>query len=258
MCARDCRRRAERGRREIDFKLRVERCYSDILRQILPMQRLYLPAISQARELSCFKDLLDLDNDVQPAQWEQAKGRLLESLSEWMAERRDKYTRLLPLYSYFYDAPGQAMDIKLLSDPVISHLRHGAMVDFAGQLELVTSVFRHPDTNTVLIGRDVCHAWKMKGELEFVERGAAAAHALLRELQLDPATTTPSMLEQLNRRFICVSCPGGLEWFHRSWRSCVCRAFSPNSETAFSRTLSRLCILSTIRRPVTHTHNGGW
>jgi hypothetical protein len=66
------------------------------------------------------------------------------------------------------------------------------------------------------------------------------------------------MLEQLNRRFICVSCPGGLEWFHRSWRSCVCRAFSPSFETAFSRTLSRLCILSTIRRPVTHTHNGRW
>jgi hypothetical protein len=151
------------------------------------------------------------------------------------------------------------MEIKLLSDPVISHLRHGAMVDFAGQLELVTSVFRHPESNTVLIGRDVCHAWKMKGELEFVERGAAAALALLRELQLDPATTTPSMLEQLNRSFICVSCPGGLDWFHRSWRSCVCPERSLRiPKLLFSMNLSRLCILSTIRRPVTHTHNGGW
>jgi hypothetical protein len=71
----------------------------------------------------------------------------------------------------------------------------------------------------------------MDGELEFVERGAAAMHALLRELQLDPAMTTPPMLEELDRKFICGSCPVDLDWKHRTWKSCVSRAFFPNSET---------------------------
>lgn len=191
------------------------------------MQRLYLPAISQVWELSCFRELLDSDGDLKPADWEQVAGQLSESLSEWMADHRDRYTRLLPLYSHFYHLPSQMMKTWLLSDPSIDLWRYGAMADFAGQLELVTSVFRHPTTNTILIGRDACHAWKMEGELEFVERGAAASHALLEELQLDPATTTPSMLEQLNRRFVCASCPGSLDWLHRSWRSCVSPEF-PN------------------------------
>lgn len=185
------------------------------------MQRLYLPAISQARELSCFRNLLDLDRNITQAEWEQAKERLPESLSEWMAEHRDKYTGLLPLYSYCYDVPSRAMRVRLLSDPSIDLWRFGGMFGFAGQLELVTSVFRHPATNTFLIGREVCHAWKMKGELEFVERGAAAAYALLGVLGLERATTTASHLELLNRRFICASCPVDADWFHRSWRACV-------------------------------------
>jgi len=203
------------------YKIKVERYYTDILRQILPIQRLYLPAISQARELSCFRNFLDLDRNVQQTEWEQAAERLPESLSEWMTEHRDKYTRLLPLYSYSYDVPSHAMRVRLLSDPSINLWRYGGMVDFAGQLELATSVFRHPATDTILIGREVCHAWKMKGELEFVERGAAAVNALLRELELDPTTTTASDLEQQNKRFICASCPVGLGWLHSSWRACV-------------------------------------
>lgn len=185
------------------------------------MQRLYLPAISQARELSCFRNLLDLDRDVQQSEWEQAAKRLLESLSEWMTEHRDKCTGLLPLHPNLYDVPSHAMRVRLLSDPSVSLWRYGGMVDFAGQLELATSVFRHPATNRILIGREVCHAWKMKGELEFVERGGAAVNALLRELQLDPTRTTASSLEQLNRLFICASCPVALGWNHRSWRACV-------------------------------------
>ena len=185
------------------------------------MQRLYLPAISQARELSCFRNLMDPDRNIPQAEWEQAKERLPGSLSEWMTEHRDKYTGMLPLYSYFYDVPSHAMRVRLLSDPSINLWRYGGMSDFAGQLELVTSVFRHPGTNTLLIGREVCHAWKMKGELEFVERGAAAVYALLGELRLDPAKTTASDLERLNRRFICASCPVDVDWLHRSWRACV-------------------------------------
>jgi hypothetical protein len=222
------------------------------------MQRLYLPAISQVWELSCFKELLKLDRDFQPTDWEQAAGQLLESLTEWMTDHRDRYTKQLPLYSHFYDLPVQTMKIRLLSEPSINLWRYGAMVDFAGQLELVTSVFRHPvETNTILIGRDACHAWKMEGELEFVERGAAASHALLRELQLDPATATASMLERLNRRFVCTSCPGTLDRLHRSWRSCVSPEFS-ESATIFSGTRSRSCILLAVRKLVIHTLNGEW
>jgi len=68
--ARRARLIAERCRREMEYKTKAEQCYSEILQQILPMQQLYLPAISQVRELSCFRELLDPDRDVQPAEWD--------------------------------------------------------------------------------------------------------------------------------------------------------------------------------------------
>jgi len=208
---------AERRRRECVCKAKAEQYYSDILRQVLPVQRLYLPALSQARELSCFKELLNLDRDLQPAEWEHAAGQLQGSLSEWMSSHRDRYASQLPFT--LYGSQGPSMKVRLLTDPSIEFWRQLGMQDFTGDLELATSVFRHRATNTILIGRDVCHAWKMQGELEFLERGAAATHALLRELQL-PETTTAAMLEQQDKWFTCANCPTD-EWFHRSWRSCV-------------------------------------
>jgi hypothetical protein len=207
-------------------KAKAEQYYSDILRQVLPVQRLYLPALSQARELSCFKELLNLDRDLQPAEWEHAAGQLRGSLSEWMSSRRDQYASQLPSYLRVYGSHGESMEVTLLTDPSIELWRQVGMQDFMGNLELATSVFRHRDTNTILIGRDACHAWKMQGELEFLERGAEAIHALLHELQLEPATATAAMLEQLDRRFTCANCPTDLEWIHRSWRSCVSLARS--------------------------------
>ncbi len=222
--ARTERLHAERRRRESLCKTKAEQCYSDILRQVLPIQRVYLPALSQAHELSCFKELLKLDRDIQPTEWEHAVEQLRESLSEWMSSHRDKYASLLPCH--FYDSQDKSMEVRLLTDPSIEFWRQVGIYNFVGDLELATSVFRHPDTNTILIGRDACHAWKMTGELEFLERGAAATHALLRELKLNPATTTASRLEREDGRFICVNCPTDLEWIHRSWRSCVSLAFS--------------------------------
>ncbi|KAF8487336.1 hypothetical protein DFH94DRAFT_849739 [Russula ochroleuca] len=213
------RRLQERCRREIEYKTKAEQCYSDILRQVLPVQRSYLPAVSQACELSCFRELLNPDRVVLLTEWADATGQLRESLSEWMSLHRDKYTSLLPLNPY--GGQVKAMEVKLLSDPSIEAWHRAGTHDFAGKLELATSVFRHPDTNTIHIGRDVCHAWKMKGELEFSERGAEAVHSLLQELHLDPETTTPSMLEQLDRCFVCACCPADLQRIHRSWRSCV-------------------------------------
>jgi len=219
--ARQARLSEERCRRETEYWAEAEQYYFEILRQILPIQRLYLPAVSQARELSCFRELLALDRDLQPAEWEQATEQLPESLSEWMTERRERYTSVLPSHpSQTYDAQPKAMEIKMLSDPLINFWRQGALAGFAGQLERATSVFRHRTTSVIVIGRYVCHAWKMVGELEYVERGATAAHALVQELQLDPATTTVSKLEQMNRRFICTSCPD-FDQPLRSWRSCV-------------------------------------
>ena len=213
------KRLEERCRREIEYKTKAEQCYSDTLRQALPVQRLYLPAVSQACELSCFRELLNPDRFVLPAEWVQATGQLRESLSEWMSLHRDKYNDLLPLDPY--GGQVKTMEVKLLSDPSIEAWRRVETQDFAGRLELATSVFRHPDTNTIHIGRDACHAWKMKGELEFLERGAEAVHSLLQQLHLDPETTTPSMLDQLDRRFVCACCPADFQRFHRSWRSCV-------------------------------------
>ncbi|KAH9968565.1 hypothetical protein BJV74DRAFT_868159 [Russula compacta] len=226
--AREARLRAERRQRENDHRIQAEQCYSGILRQVLPVQRLYLPALSQAHELSCFRELLDPDRDMQPDQWELASGRLAESLSEWMTEHKDRYTSLLP--PQVYGAQGTAMEIRLLSDPSIDLWRHGAMGDFAGRLDLATSVFRHPTTDTILIGRDSCHAWKMAGELEFCERGAEAVHALLQVLELDPATTTAVMVDQLGRHFVCAGCPLHLERNDLSWRCCVSH-FVESSET---------------------------
>lgn len=210
---------AERRRRETVCKVKAEQCYSDILRQVLPLQRLYLPALSQARELSCFKELLNLDRDLQPAEWDHAAGQLRESLSEWMSSRRDRYASQLPVC--FFDSQSESMEVTLQTDPSIEVWRQVGMQDYSGDLELATSVFRHRDTKMILIGREACHAWKMQGELEFLERGAAATRALLRELQLDPTTTTAAMLERMDRRFTCANCPTDLEWYHRSWRSCV-------------------------------------
>jgi hypothetical protein len=214
-------RLSQRRRR---YRAKAEQYYSDILRQVLPVQRLYLPSLSQACELSCFRELLNPDRVVQSSEWVHAAGQLLESLSEWMSSHRDKYTGLLP-----FDSNGdqdKVMEVKLSSDPSIEVWRCVKMRSFAGRLELATSVFRHLDTKTILIGRDACHAWKMKDGIEFLERGAQAVHALLQELHLAPETTTASMLDQLDKRFICASCPVDLQRFHRSWRSCVSSCIS--------------------------------
>ena len=220
--ARPARLYAERCQRETDQRTKVEELYSDILRQILPIQRLYLPAVSQARELSCFRRLLDPDRDLQELEWELAAEWLPESLSEWMTERRERYTSVLPSHpSQTHETQPQKMEIKLLSDLSIGLWRQEALAGFAGQLERVTSVFRHRTTSAIVIGRSVCHAWKMEGELEYVERGATAAQALVQELKLNPATITVSTLEQINRRFVCTSCPTDSDQPLRSWRSCV-------------------------------------
>ncbi len=159
---------------------------------------------------------------MQLAEWEHAATQLPLSLSEWMSGQRERLTSLLPCQS----AEANAMEITLLSSPSIDRWRHcdGAMVNFAGQLDLASSVFRHSDTNMILIGRDACHAWKLEGQLEFSTRGAEAVHALLRELRLVPASTTTSMLDQLDKHFICGSCPEDIVR-HHSWRSCVCHYF---------------------------------
>jgi hypothetical protein len=133
------------------------------------------------------------------------------------------------------------------------------MHNFAGKLELATSVFRHPDTNTIYIGRDACHAWKMKEELEFSERGAEAVQSLLQEFLFDPETTTASMLEQVDGRFICACCPADLQRVHRSWRSCVSSRIPNSCKMNLVRISDyRFLILSTLRKQIIRTLNGRW
>lgn len=251
--ARD-RRLSQLRRREIEYRAKAEQYYSDILRQVLPVQRLYLPSLSQACELSCFREFMNLDRIVQPSEWVHAAGQLLESLSEWMSSHRDKYFSLLP-----FDSDGnqdKAMEAKKLSDPSIEVWRRVEMHSFAGRLELATSVFRHVDTETIHIGRDACHAWKMKDELEFLERGSEAVHALLQELHLGAETTTPSVLDQLDRRFVCASCPAELQRFHRSWRSCVSSRIFRFRNEMVNDPEYRFLILSTVRNRIIRILNG--
>ena len=249
------RRLHERRGRERKFRTKAEQYYSDFLRQVLPVQRLYLPALSQVGELSCFRELVNPDRvgNVQLGEWVFAAGQLPQSLSEWMSQHRDKYIDLLPSDSH--GAHEKAMEVKRLSDPSTEGWRRAGTHDFAGKLELATSVFRHPDTNAIYIGRDICHAWKMKNELVYSERGAQAVRSLLQELYLD-LETPPSTLDQLGMRYICTCCPADLQHVHRSWRSCVslCILYSV---TSFDRNVGyRFLILSTVRRPIIHTLNG--
>lgn len=240
----------------MEYTAKAEQYYSDILRQILPVQRLYLPSLSQACELSCFREFLNLDRIVQPSEWVHAAGQLLESLSEWMSSHRDKYSSLLPFD--FNESQAKVMEVKRLSDPSIENWRRVEMYSFAGRLDLATSVFRHLDAKTIHFGRDVCHAWKMKDEPEFLERGAEAVHALLQELRLGPETTTASVLDQLDRRFICASCPADLQRFHRSWRSCVSSRISRFRNEMVDDSWYRFLILSTVRKRIIRILNGRW
>ena len=241
----------------MDHRNKTAERYWDTLQRILPIQRVYLPAITQARELSCFRELVDAERDVQPDEWEQAGERLTESIFEWVAEHGNRYISMLP--SHNHDTQAKGMEIALLSDPSIDLRRHEASGGLAGQLDLATSVFRCASTDSIWIGRDACHAWKLGEELEFVDRGAEAVHALLRELQLDPATTTASMLDRLDRRFICTSCPTVLVQRFHSWRSCV-SPFPSECRNKWLETLFRLCTLSSVpsrkRRWITETLNG--
>ncbi|KAH9054760.1 hypothetical protein EDB87DRAFT_1568074 [Lactarius vividus] len=211
--ARESRLLDARRRREKEYKSTAEEYYSDLLRQVLPIQRLYLPDLSQVSELSCFRDLINSDREVQHAEWEHAATQLPLSLSEWMSEQKEHSTSLLPSQS----AEAKAMEVTLLSSPSIDRWR---MLNFAGQLDLATSVFYHSGTNTTLIGRDACHAWKVEGQLGFAARGAEAVHALLQELQLVSTSATAHTLDQLDKRFICGGCPEDTARRH-SWRSCV-------------------------------------
>jgi hypothetical protein len=229
--AREARLLAVRRRREVEYKHKAEQCYSNLLRQVLPIQRLCLPALSQISELTCFRDLLNPDRDVQASEWENAADQLQQSLSDWMSKQRDQCISSLP--SHAQGARVETMAIRLLSDTLIDSLRPEAMVGFEGPLDLATSVFREPKSGTILMGRDVCHAWGVKGlRLEFSPRGAAAVHALLQVLQLDPASTTVSTLDQLDRYFTCASCPlDVVHNHHLCWRSCVSQPPSPNYGT---------------------------
>ncbi|KAN0142007.1 hypothetical protein V8E53_000469 [Lactarius tabidus] len=198
-------------------KTKAQQYYSEVMRQVIPVQRLYLPSLYQASELSCFRDLINPDREAQPAEWEDAAAQLPQSLSEWMSGEQEHHTSLLPSQS----AQTNAMEITLLSSPSADRWRHDVMPKFAGQLDLATSVFRYSGTSTLLIGRDACHAWKVEGhKLEYCARGAEAVHAILQVLELDPATTTASMLDQLDEQFFCRTCPedGAM---HPSWISCV-------------------------------------
>jgi hypothetical protein len=156
-----------------------------------------------------------------------------------MSGQKEHHVSLLPSQSAQTNA---MMEITLLSSPSSERWRHEVMPNFAGQLDLATSVFRHSGTEMLLIGRDACHAWKLEGhKLEYCARGAEAVHAVLQALQLDPATTTASMLDRLGEQFLCRSCPDD-DAKHSSWRSCVRHHFFPSySYSPGSR--HRWCIL---------------
>ena len=100
-------------------------------------------------------------------EWVHAAGQLQDSLSEWMSLHRGRHIRLVLPFSLLRLRVSRQFDegqVQVIDGPVNRPI---GMHDFAGELELATSVFHHPGTNTIMIGRDACRAWKLTGKFGY-------------------------------------------------------------------------------------------
>ncbi|KAI0061323.1 hypothetical protein BV25DRAFT_1900543 [Artomyces pyxidatus] len=175
---------------------------------ILPAQWAYLPVVSQAETLSCFKKLIDQEEEPSPADWTSAVQKLPQSLSDWMESNKQRYCAMMPAIHSTTSLANPTMEIALLSDPCIDIIRREKMASFAGPLELAQSVFTAANVNRrrAFFGPDICQTWQKPDTLVFSARGAIAALAIVEALRLDAYSTTATTLDQLQARFVCMTC----------------------------------------------------
>ncbi|KAI0048473.1 hypothetical protein FA95DRAFT_1038684 [Auriscalpium vulgare] len=197
--------------------------YTNLWRTCLPAMWFYLPPLSWAPKLPCFKDLIDREDDVAADAWADAVEQMPMDVAEWMEGKRNEHLAMLPGGGTTNSA---SMEPILLSSPTVTVKRQDRMRGYAGQLELATSVFSEGVDQKPVIGRDTCHAWKMGRPLSFSVTGAASAAAVIGALRLNPITTIDTQLDALDGRLICMNCSRNNQnnidsLFVFSWRLCI-------------------------------------
>lgn len=194
--------------------------YVDFWRTCLPAMWFYLPPFFWVPSLPCFKEIIDREDDLPTDAWTVALEQLPLNVAEWMKRKRNEHLAMLPVSV----TNSTSMEPILLSNPVAAVKRQERMRGYAGQLELVTSVFVDGIDKRAIIGRETCHAWKLDRELSFSAAGAMSAAAVVSALRLDPNMAIDTQLDTLDSRLICLNClrdndVDDLSVY--SWRLCV-------------------------------------
>ncbi|KAI0049086.1 hypothetical protein FA95DRAFT_947217 [Auriscalpium vulgare] len=201
----------------------AETRFEEKLATFLPTQLFYVPAPFQIRGFPSIMTLIKQHDDPTPDAWTECMDQLPPELINWMHRKRDEYTEGI--------SPGASgdllpsMELVPLTSPTINAVRATRNHMFAGALELARAVFTFQ--NVVLIGRELCHTWKMRYMSRapaFAPDGAAAASAVIEALGLDNNKATATDLDGLDRRFLCGNCLGAdnvTKTLAYSWRACV-------------------------------------
>ncbi|KAI0270412.1 hypothetical protein BC834DRAFT_512077 [Gloeopeniophorella convolvens] len=192
---------------------------TNAMEAFLPLQKFYLPPLDVVLQSPCLQTFFMAGREFNTGNdRDHAVNALHRDLSNWMTVRRDACIDKL----HRPDIPPKDMRPMLLSDPLVSVIRPGRMPNYAGCLELATSVFVSKEGSRdpkVYIGRDLCHAWKVFNvdTFDFSSRGASVSATLLQQFGL-PASTSAQHLDICDWRFICGNCTIDSVL---SWRSCV-------------------------------------
>lgn len=135
---------------------------------------------------------------------------LASSVQAWIRGKRDQYIAMLPEWYRSLLPPTASMIPTVLTSSFVDDVRQGRAVgelrSFLGPLELAMAVFTLPNSPTILVAKDACHAWKQFVPLEFSEVGSATALYLLWLAGTDPTTTTAVRFDALDYSFWCLNC----------------------------------------------------
>lgn len=221
-----CRARDERTRK-------ARALYAAFLRLLLPSEWFYFPSLEQAIRLPWCAEILARDFKVRVVEsdFQTPFMNFPSAVEAWVRGKRDQYIVMLP--EEYHDAlpPAASMDpTSLISSAAdtVDDVRQGRALSglqrFIGPLELAMAVFTVPNSPTILVARDACHAWKEDLPLEFSASGSETVVHLLELAGLDPKTTTAAEFDRADLQFMCLHCYCAHEapWMElETWRSAV-------------------------------------
>lgn len=194
-------------------RTRKARClYAEYRRNILPAEWFYLPSLEQATRLPWCAEILGRDVKVRVVEsdFNIPLTNLASSVQAWIRGKRDQYIAMLPEWYRSLLPPTASMTPTVLTSPFVDDVRQGRAVGelrpFLGPLELAMAVFTLPNSPTILVAKDACHAWKQDVPLEFSEVGSATALYLLWLAGTDPTTITAVQFDALHYSFWCLNC----------------------------------------------------